>query len=262
MKLAILSLLIIFNSYATVFNKQLFESDIKEVSKYLEPQKAQELQQIKNSILDEVTEMEMSAIATEQTFFGKLFSKLGLFLGKVHMASSKHSAWTSGWLTGFYEKKFKKNKDKFREKNKTAKQTKEFLEQVYLGAQEEHDEFIMDVINRIDAKEEVTAGEIAKLFELAPQYRFRFYEHVLTHTIKYSVPTTAFSLILKSLKNVPGIALIAIDAAFFISYLPCLKFPRKKPHLHSYCKEQEENYLTKVHYSRIRGYIKGSTKKK
>ncbi len=242
--------------FSVEFNIEKFNKNIHEISQQLSEKEQKELSSYAKQITEELTTTHTQQ--KKQGFVGRLLRNVGLFLGKVHFFTSKHTAYLSGWITGFFEKKFGKNK----KDKKIEKLTEVFLEQMREVAIENQDYFILDVVEKISNKQKVSPGEIKKLFELGKQYRYKFYEVVFTQASKYAIPTLLFSVVFKSLKNVPAITLGVFDAAFFIAYLPCLKFPRKKPRHISYCKTQEENYLVSVYYSRIRGYIKGRTKKK
>jgi hypothetical protein len=176
-------------------------------------------------------------------------------MGKVHMITTKPFANISGWITGFFEKKFGRSN----EKRKIPAMANAYLESIEEGA--EDDPVIQSYINRIKNGKPITAGEMRKLFELAPKYRMRFHEKILTYATRYTVPILLFAIIKKSLWKVPGIALAVIDGAFLISYIPCMKFPIQNDNLRKYCHEMEDNYILEVQLSRVKGYLKGVNKK-
>ncbi len=255
MKYLVFFILFISLSHAVPTELIEFNRTIDEVAATLNEKEAHQLYQFKNEINAEVELVETIHKKKSQTMFGKIFSQAGLFVGKIHTSTVKPFANAAGWLSGFFNKVFKK-------KNKNlAKLSSEYLNEVQEGALFEGNSEVDETITKIKEGKYVSAAQLNRLFELAPQYRYRFYEKVITHATRYTVPSILLAITKTTLVKIPFYALAVVDVAYIASILPCAKFPPKNENLAIYCKKMYDHYITEVHLARVKGYIKGLNRK-
>ncbi|MBL7665091.1 MAG: hypothetical protein JNM93_08155 [Bacteriovoracaceae bacterium] len=252
MKIVLLALLL--NS-TLAFSNEINEVQFEEFKTELERESAELPPEERAAVYDIIDSLDATVMNNKQSGLGKILSKVGLFLGKIHTLTTKPFVNISAFITGFLEKTFK-TKPK-----KTKALVQDWSLQVEEYAKKNQISELENLIKKVQSDQKLTAAEIDRLLFLAPEYRLRLSEVITGNAMKYVAPTILIGLIKKSWAKVYLGATIVVDAAYLIALAPCLKSENKNPNTQKYCVEMVEHYHTQIMNARIRGYLKGSKKK-